>query len=59
MHHPETDEDLLNEFKSSLAGESILVVRRSCAKCIGKNGYNDRICFKEDGTRELVWKIKL
>lgn len=35
MHHTETDDDLFNDFKSSPAEERILIVRRSCAKCIG------------------------
>lgn len=41
MHHTETDDDLINDFKSSLAEERILIVERSCIKCIGKNN----ICF--------------
>lgn len=43
-HDTETDEDLPYDFKNSPAEEKILV-EVSCAKCIGKEKYNNHVCF--------------
>lgn len=43
-HDTETDEHSLYDFKNSPSEEKILV-EVSCAKCIGKEEYNNHICF--------------
>lgn len=46
-HHTETDYHFLNDIMSSPAEERVLVKGSSCAKCIGKDGYNNHICFEK------------